>query len=116
MNAEYYRQYRAKKEGKPEYTEADMVECLLCGQHFVFVGNHIRQKHKMLMLDYKIKFGLDTKRGQTIGQFRKLKNKTNRGINNLKAGIKYRFKKGDKVGIYIRSKETQDRLKTQFKH
>lgn len=63
------------------------------------------------MLDYKAKFGLDTKRGRTKGKFRELKNKTNKGIKNLVAGAPYRFKPGDKrAGKYTRSKETQDRL------
>lgn len=108
---EYYRQYRARKEGKPDYTIDDMIKCLLCGKLFVFVGNHVRIKHKITMLEYKIQFGLDTKKGRTTGKFRELKNKTNKGVKNLEAGAKYRFIKGDPTaGKYKRSPETLARL------
>ena len=112
--AEYYRQYRTKKEGKPSYTIDDMIKCLICDKLFVFVGSHIRQKHKITMLEYKLQFGLDTKKGKTKGQFKKLKNKTNKGIKNLEVGKKYWFVKNDpKAGRYTRSKETLKRLRGQ---
>lgn len=109
----YYREYRRRKEGKPDYNQEDMVKCLLCGTWFILLGAHVWQTHKMYMLDYKIKFGLDTKRGRTVGQFRKLKQETNRGLENLEAGASYRFNKGDRVGIYKRSEETIERLRQQ---
>lgn len=110
-STEYYRHYRNRKQGKPSYTEADMMKCLLCNESFVFLGAHVYQTHKILMLDYKKQFGFDIKRGQTKGQYRELKNKTNRGIKNLKLGAKYRFVKGDKkAGKYERSQETLERL------
>jgi hypothetical protein len=67
------------------------------------------------MRDYKKHFGLDTKRGRTAGVYRELKRKTNRNIKNLKLGKKYRFKKGDRVGLYTRSEETKQRLIAQGK-
>lgn len=114
MNStEYYREYRAKKEGKPFYELDDMHQCLLCKKWFVFLGSHVRQTHKMFMLDYKLQFGLDTKKGRTKGKFKELKKETNRNENNLKLGEVYRFKKGAKVGTYRRSKETKERLREQ---
>src|SRR3990172_3498765 len=111
---EYYREYRRRKEGKPDYSEEDMEECLLCHKRYVFVGGHVRLAHHLLMADYKKDFGLDMKRGRTRGQFRELKNKTNRGVKNLACGAMYRFKKNDiRAGRYTRSKETEDRLRKQ---
>ena len=108
---EYYRQYRARKEGKPDYTIDDMIQCLICGKYFVFVGNHVRIKHQITMLEYKKQFGLDTKKGRTKGQFQELKRKTNKGVKNLEAGAEYRFVKHDpKAGRYKRSPETLARL------
>ena len=112
MTTEEYRQYRTRTAGSPNYTQEDMIECLLCHKFYVFLGSHVRQTHKMLMLDYKKQFGLDTKRGRTAGQFRELKNKTNKGVKNLKLGAKYRFVIGDvRAGRYTRSMETINRLK-----
>ena len=114
FKAEYYRQYRARKFGKPNYTQQDMEKCLICRVYFVFLGAHVYQKHQLLMEDYKNIFGLDKKRGRTKGQFRLLKAKTNKGIKNLRKGKQFRFVKGDKVaGRYVRSKETQRRLRKQ---
>lgn len=116
-NTEYYREYRAKHDGKPIYTDEDMEECLICHEKYVFLGGHIRMGHKMLMSDYKLQFGLDRKRGRTHGQFKERKRKAvfeNRTIENLKQGAKYRFVPGDKsAGNYHRSKETIERLKIQ---
>ena len=116
-NTEYYREYRAKKEGKPTYTENDMEECLFCHKKFVFLGSHIRQTHKMYMADYKLEFGLDRKRGRTHGQYKELKRKKvfeTGTVKNLEKGKKYRFVPGDKsAGRYERSPETIRRLKNQ---
>ncbi len=110
----YYRDYRRRKEGKPDYTEADMIKCLLCSKLFVFLGCHVYQTHHIKMAEYKLKFGLDRKRGKTIGKFRALKAKTNRGVNNLEKGKKFWFVKGDKqAGRYDRSLETKERLHKQ---
>ena len=62
------------------------------------------------MHDYKKQFGLDMIKGRTRGQFKKLKANTNKGVANLEKGKQYRFKKGDKIGMYERSKETMNRL------
>lgn len=113
-NTEYYREYRAKKEGKPVYQEADLITCLICQKKFVFVGAHVWQAHKWYMIEYKKHFKLDTKRGRTTGQFKELKNKTNKGVNNLAKGAKYRFKLGQSTN-YQRSQETLDRLRKQGK-
>jgi len=107
---EYLRNYRARKDGKPDYTEEDMTECLVCQGKFVFLGAHVYQTHKIYMHDYKKQFGLDIKKGRTRGQFKKLKADTNKGVANLEKGKQYRFKKGHKIGVYERSKETMNRL------
>jgi len=116
-NTEYYREYRAKKEGKPTYYDEDMEKCLICHKKYVFLGSHVRQTHKIYMQEYKLQFGLDRKRGRTRGQFRELKRKSvfdTGTIENLKQGAKYRFIPGDKsAGKYQRSPETMRRLKIQ---
>lgn len=116
-NTEYYREYRAKHDGKPLYSEEDMEKCEICGKLFIFLGVHVFRTHKMYMADYKIEYGLDRKRGRTRGQFRELKRKRvfeTRTVENLKAGKKYRFVPGDKTaGKYERSPETKARLKIQ---
>jgi hypothetical protein len=110
-SAEYYREYRQRKFKKPHYVKKDMVVCLICHDFFVFLGAHIYQTHNMLMIDYKKHYGLDTKRGRTRGKFKELKRETNRNIENLKGGAKFRFvPKDKKAGRYTRSKETLERL------
>lgn len=109
-HTEYYREYRLRKFGKPDYNQEDMEQCLLCNKWFVMVGGHVFQTHKMFMHEYKAKFSLDRKRGRTHGKFRQLKAETNRNITNLQQGKKYRWGKGAKIGTYQRSQETLARL------
>ena len=79
------------------------------------VGGHIRNRHEMTAREYREEYGFDVKRGQLPPDLRELKAdqcKENGTINNLKAGKKYHFKKGQEgIGIYTRSDETMARLK-----
>lgn len=92
------------------------VQCLICGKWYVQVCSHVQQVHGMTKREYKKEFGLDVKRGVVPDWYRKLKGDqamNNDTYKNLKAGEKYRFKKGDpKVGVYTRSQQTLERLRS----
>lgn len=97
----------------------DKIQCLLCGKWYRQVGGHIYQVHKMTARDYREMVGFDVKRGQLPKDLRQLKKEhvfENKTVKNLKAGKRFRFKKGQEgVGIYQRSAQTLERLRTQFK-
>ena len=40
-----------------------MVECLICGEDFVQLGNHVVQAHEISAHDYKSEFGLPLSQG-----------------------------------------------------
>jgi len=94
-------------------------QCLICGKWYVQVGSHVHQIHKMSCREYREKFNLEVKRGVTPNWYRKKKGDQaldNGTFNNLKAGAKYRFKKGDdSLGKYNRSPITINRLKEQIR-
>jgi hypothetical protein len=100
----------------------DLVCCKVCGKMFRQVGSHIVQSHPRYATarDYREAYGFDVKRGQLSTDLRLIKAKhvfTNKTVMNLKAGKKFWFKPGGKgLGIYKRSRETLERLKTQFKY
>lgn len=106
-------QRKLEKEGK------ERVQCLICGKWYVQVGSHVFQFHKMTARDYREMFNLEVKRGTVPTWYRKLKgdqaleNKTYKNL--LKAGKKFRFKKGANVGRYKRSPITLERLKNLYK-
>jgi hypothetical protein len=91
------------------------VQCLICKKWFRQVGTHIVQMHGCTAREYRFEYGFDLKRGQLPEDLRALKADhtiANGTINNLKAGKKYWFKKGDKTaGTYKRSEQTMQRLK-----
>ena len=95
------------------------IQCKICGKWYIQVGSHIFQKHKMTAKQYRKEYGFDVKKGQLPENYRKLKSNyvfENGTVNNLKAGEKYKFKKGQKgCGIYNRSQETMERLKNLHK-
>ena len=94
----------------------ELVQCLICGRWYIQLGNHVFQVHKMSAREYREEFNLEVKRGTTPAWFRKLKGDIaleNETYKNLKAGKKFRFKKGDLgLGKYKRSPVTMERLKT----
>lgn len=49
--------------GKPEYDDQGRVMCEVCGQHFDRVIAHSRQVHDLGARAYKVRFGLDVKKG-----------------------------------------------------
>ena len=107
------RQKKLKEEGK------ELVQCLICGRHYVQLGSHVVQVHRMLAREYRECFKLEVKKGTVPAWFRKLKGDQaleNKTYKNLKAGKKFWFKKGDsKAGKYKRSPITLERLKELHK-
>lgn len=95
------------------------IQCLICKKWYRQVGSHVINTHKILAREYREEYGFDVKRGQLPPDYRKLKAqqcKENGTINNLKAGKKYYFKKGDHTaGKYTRSEQTMQRLKQLHK-
>jgi len=97
------------------------LQCQVCGKWYRKVGSHVWQKHKMSAREYREAYGFDVKKGQLPDDLKKLKAdyaKENETMNNvIEGGKKYRFKKGQKgVGIYKRSQQTLERLKTLYKY
>ena len=70
--------------------------------------------------EYKEKYGLDVKKGLTVGAYQKLLRKQvfeNGTIKNLQGGIPYRFTVKDvRAGKYVRSRQTLSRLKNLHLH
>ena len=95
------------------------IQCQICGRWYRQVGSHVTQVHGMTARKYREQFGFDVKRGQVSDDLRQLYKEQvfeNGTVNNLKAGKKYRFKKGQKgVGVYTRSLQTLERLKIKSK-
>ena len=112
----WQRERRDKEASKPS---KDKIQCLLCGRWYRQVGSHIVQIHKITAREYRRMVGFDIKRGQLPDDLRQLKRKhvfKNKTIENLKAGKKFRFVKGDsRAGKYQRSAQTLERLRTQHK-
>jgi hypothetical protein len=94
------------------------IRCEVCKQFYKQVGSHVVQTHAFKTArEYRKKYGFDVKRGQLPKDYRKLKayHVFNNGtVENLKAGKKYWFKKGDKIN-YERSPQTIARLKHLIK-
>lgn len=73
-------------------------KCIICGKWYRQVGSHITQRHGMTAREYRELYNLPVKRGILPPDLRELKGeqaKENGTYNNLKAGKKYRYKKGD---------------------
>lgn len=89
-------------------------QCLICGKWYVQVCSHVYQVHGMTGREYREYFELEVKRGVVPEWYRKLKGDIaidNETYKNLRAGAKFRFKKGQEgVGVYDRSPETLKRL------
>lgn len=108
---DWHRKQRDAIASKPS---KEKIQCLVCGKWYRQVGTHIVQVHKMKAREYRAKYGFDVKRGQLPDDLRQLKKEQvfeNGTVNNLKAGKKHRFKKGQSgVGVYKRSAQTMKRL------
>lgn len=115
-NAEWLRNKKDKEASVPDKTK---IRCLICGRYYNQVGSHIVQKHNMTAREYREIYGFDVKKGQVSEDLRILYGQQaleNGTYKNLKQGIKYWFKKGQKgVGVYQRSDETLERLKLLHK-
>ncbi len=108
--AQFQRDYLYKKNGGES---EEKIQCLICGLWYRQVGSHIVQVHKITAREYREVMKLEVKRGLTRGWYRELKGEQaleNGTVDNLLKGAKFRFKKGDKVPVYERSKETLEKL------
>lgn len=112
--AEFQREYLAKRRCET-YGHKQMIKCQICKKYFRQVGTHIVQAHGITAREYREAYGFDLKRGQLPEDLREIKAEhvfENGTVNNLKAGKKFHFKKGQAgVGVYKRSAETMERLK-----
>lgn len=112
---EWQRQKRAREATKSD----DKIQCLICGLWYKQVGSHIWQVHKISARQYRKEYGFDVKKGQLPENYRRIKRDyvfENNTVDNLKAGKKCWFKKGDHaIGRYERSQETMERLKVLHK-
>lgn len=115
-NAQWLRDKKDKEASIPDKTK---IQCLICGRYYRQVGTHIYARHNMTAREYREKYGFDVKKGQVSEDLRILYGQQaleNGTYKNLKQGIKYWFKKGQKgVGVYQRSDETLERLKLLYK-
>jgi len=110
---------RERNNLKASIPDKNKIQCQICGRWYRQVGSHVTQVHGMTARKYREQFGFDVKRGQVSDDLRQLYKEQvfeNGTVNNLKAGKKYRFKKGQKgVGVYTRSLQTLERLKIKSK-
>lgn len=124
-NKNYYRKHNRKEEQR-EYNQKkllarflknELVQCQICKRWFRQVGSHIWQKHGITAREYREQFGFDVKKGQLPKDYRELKAEQafeGGGVKNLERGKQFWFKKGQVgVGVYTRSRQTQERLKQQ---
>jgi len=125
-NKNYYRKYN-RKEKQREYNQKkllvrfsknELVQCQICKHWFRQVGSHIWQKYGITAREYREQFGFDVKKGQLPNDYCELKAEQafkDGGVKNLEQGKQFWFKKGQAgVGVYTRSKQTQERLKQQW--
>lgn len=77
-----------------------MLKCKICGKYFKHLGSHIWHKHKILAKEYKQEFGLNYNHPLITKEIQEKKKKkfweNPKGLENLKKGKKYQFKKGKK--------------------
>lgn len=111
------RKRRAKIASSPDERK---VQYLVCGNYYVQLGSHVVQAHGYKSCrEYREEMKLDVKRGVVPKWYRELKGEitiNNGTYENLKAGSKYRFVKGDsRAGKYKRSDQTLERLRNKSK-
>ena len=109
----YHSRYMSLIKKRGEY-QPGKIRCQICGKWYRQVGSHVFLRHKILAREYRKAFGFDVKRGQLSDDLRELKGAQvfeNGTVKNLKKGKKFWFVSGDpKVGNYVRSEQTMDRL------
>ena len=102
--------------GVIEYNEEGNPKCEICGEYFKRVLTHVRFKHQMGKREYKKLAGIKNKKGicsKESAEKTVVSNLKNWGkvIKNLMvAGLKVRFKKGDKPRLKSPVSE-QDRIR-----
>jgi predicted transcriptional regulator len=62
--------FRTRKEVE-RYFNGETIKCLLCGQRFRRLGQHLAAKHDINVDDYRRRFGLPWSRGLTSAASRK---------------------------------------------
>lgn len=113
----YFKAWQRDRNDKiAERKSENKVRCLVCGRWYVQLGTHVIARHGFeTARQYKEYFDLERKKGIIPLWYKELKGnlaKENGTYKNLKAGKKFRFKKGDPlVGRYKRSKTTIENLK-----
>tara|TARA_R110001592_G_scaffold139139_4_gene358959 strand:+ start:2879 stop:3229 length:351 start_codon:yes stop_codon:yes gene_type:complete len=109
--------------GIVEYDNDGKPKCEICGEHFDRVISHVRQKHDISALEYKKRFGFDTKKGicsersKNLSRLKVFEN-YNKVVkeNLLKKGSTTRFKKGCKGRTREQlSEQSKIRLSNQLK-
>ena len=109
--------------GAIEYDLEGNPKCEICGKFFKRVLNHVRQKHHIKAIDYKVAFGLDTIKGicseesSLISREKTLANYDKCiGKNLIANGAKTRFLKGTTGRVKeMVSDQTRTRLKERLK-
>ncbi len=98
------------------------IICEICGKSFHRLLTHVRQKHGITAKEYKLRFGLDNRKGicSTESSLRSrdkvLSNPTIIQENLIKGGSKNRFKEGSKGRTKDKvSEQTRIMLKNRLK-
>lgn len=111
-HTDWQRNRRDREAIKPS---PNKVQCLVCKKWYVQVCSHVYQVHGVTGREYREAHDLERKRGVLPAWYRELKGEiaiNNGTYNNLKAGKRFWFTKGDKrAGRYKRSHVTMARLK-----
>lgn len=90
---------RGRRDTLASKPASNKKKCLICGRWYVQVGSHITQRHGITARAYREEHSLPLKRGIVANSYRTMKAEhaiTNGTVKNLKKGIRFWFKKGDK--------------------
>jgi hypothetical protein len=102
------------KQNRSNKPAPNKIKCLICGNYYRKVGSHIAQIHGMTCREYREHFDLEVKKGLLKEIEREPLREhvfSNGTVNNLKAGKRFWFIKGDKkAGRYKRSPITLKRV------
>jgi hypothetical protein len=107
--------------GVIEYNDEGKPKCEICGKYFSRVLSHVRQVHMLNEREYKIRFGLDLKKGicskeSSLRSRMKVFENYDKVVkdNLIKKGKKSRYVKGQGTSKYV-SEQTRKRLKERLK-
>lgn len=120
MNRQQYSKQwqKNKRDAIAKIPDPKKVKCLVCNQYYVQLGSHVVQAHGYNSArEYREEYNLEVKKGTVPNWYRKMKGELaieNKTYKNLKAGKKYRFKKGETIN-YKRSPITLERLSNLYK-